>query len=178
MHCLSHPVCAGGSCWWYRCNTVKTTAAKTSGYRSVQSAYLGHSCRLLLCWLVAAGRYAVVLPRMRLRRHKRLRHVKALLLLCLLLELPREAANMWHLWLLSWLLREGLWVCWLLTVAWEAAGSTRSMSLRVWLRHRCTIRRWRPILSLPIALLLPRGLHADDGFASARRGKPQRRASS
>jgi hypothetical protein len=148
------------------------TLSRQQLYNSVdteitRSAYLGHSCRLLLllCWLVATRRYAVVLPRMRLRRHKRLRHVEALLLLCLLLHLPREAANMWHLWLLSWLLREGLRVCWLLTVAWEAARSTRCMSLRVWLRHRCTIRRRRPILPLPIALLLPGGLlHADDGL--------------
>jgi hypothetical protein len=42
----------------------------------------------------------------------------------LLLHLPGEATDMWHLRLLAWLLREGLRVGLLLTVAREAVGSS------------------------------------------------------
>lgn len=67
---------------------------------------------------------------MRLRRHKRLGHVEALLLLLgLLLHLTRKAANVWHMWLLPWLLRESLGVGLLLTVAWEAAWGSMCMTL-------------------------------------------------
>jgi hypothetical protein len=46
----------------------------------------------------------------------------------------------------------------LLTVALEAVGS-RCMALGTWLRHGCTIRRRRPVLSVSIPLWLPWGLH-------------------
>lgn len=109
------------------------------------STYLRHGCRL---WLVAGG-YAVVLPLLRLCRHKGLLwHVKVLLL-----HLPRKAADVWHLWLLSCLLRECLRV-WLLLIALvEAVGSRPRVSLGAGLRYRGTIRRWGAVVPLPITLL-------------------------
>ena len=121
--------------------------------------YLWHGCRLLL--LITRG-YAVVLPRLRLLGHKRLWHVEALLRLLLhrlLVHRSGEATDMGHLRLLPRLLREGLRVARLLTVALEAVGS-RCMALRTWLRHGCTIRRRRTVLSVSIPLLLPWRLHA------------------
>jgi len=108
------------------------------------STHLRHGCGL---WLVAGG-YAVVLPMLRLGRHKGLLwHVKILLL-----HLPREAADVRHLWLLSCLLRECLWVR-LLLIALEAVGSRPGVSLGARLRYRSTIRRWGAVVPLPITLL-------------------------